>query len=179
LPAIADSEQRIQIGDGQFHTRKVGDLLHEEREAREVLEKLKVTLGSFNFHAQYQQRPVPLDGEIIKWDWFQFFDARPERVPNDRVIQSWDTASKSNELNDYSVCTSWLVQQNRYYLFDVLREKLDYPSLKRRVIDHASIHNANSVLIEDNPGHRSSRTSARRIPQVSRTRSAFSPKATR
>jgi len=149
LPAIADSEQRIQIGDGQFHTRKVGDLLHEEREAREVLEKLKVTLGSFNFHAQYQQRPVPLDGEIIKWDWFQFFDARPERVPNDRVIQSWDTASKSNELNDYSVCTSWLVQQNRYYLFDVLREKLDYPSLKRRVIDHASIHNANSVLIED------------------------------
>jgi predicted phage terminase large subunit-like protein len=41
------------------------------------------------------------------------------------------------------------VQKNRYYLFDVLREKLDYPSLKRRVIEHARIHNANSVLIED------------------------------
>jgi predicted phage terminase large subunit-like protein len=149
LPAIADSEQRIQIGDSQFHTRQVGDLLHEEREPREVLERLKVTLGSFNYHAQYQQRPVPLEGEIIKWNWFQFFDARPPRVPNDRIIQSWDTASKANELNDYSVCTSWLVQKNRYYLFDVLREKLDYPRLKRRVIDHASIHNASSVLIED------------------------------
>ena len=70
-------------------------------------------------------------------------------MPNDRIIQSWDTASKSKELNDYSVCTSWLAQGNRYYLFDVLREKLDYPSLKRRVMDHAARHNANVVLIED------------------------------
>jgi predicted phage terminase large subunit-like protein len=149
LPAIAESEERIQIGNGEFHTRKVGDLLHEEREPRNVLEGLKVRLGSFNFHAQYQQRPVPLEGEIIKWDWFQYFDARPVRVPNDRIVQSWDTASKANELNDYSVCTSWLVQGNRYYLFDVLREKLDYPDLKRRVMAHAARHDANSVLIED------------------------------
>jgi len=149
LPAIAESEQRIQIGSGEFHMRKVGDLLHEEREPREVLEKLKVTLGSFNFSAQYQQRPVPLEGEMIKWGWFQFFDVLPARVPNDRIVQSWDTASKSNELNDYSVCTSWLVQGNRYYLFDVLREKLDYPDLKRRVMAHAARHDANSVLIED------------------------------
>jgi predicted phage terminase large subunit-like protein len=149
LPAIADSEQRIPTGRDEFHQRQVGDLLHEEREPRDVLEKLKSTLGSLNFNAQYQQCPVTLDGEIIKWSWFQFFDVRPARVPNDRIIQSWDTASKSNELNDYSVCTSWLAQGNRYYLFDVLREKLDYPSLKRRVMDHAARHNATVVLIED------------------------------
>jgi len=93
--------------------------------------------------------PVPPEGEIIKWGWFQFFDARPVRVPNDRIVQSWDTASKANQLNDYSVCTSWLVQGNRYYLFDVLREKLDYPDLKRRVMAHAARLEANSVLIED------------------------------
>jgi predicted phage terminase large subunit-like protein len=149
LPAIAESEQRIQIGNGQFHERQVGDLLHEERDPRDVLEKLKRTLGSFNFSAQYQQCPVPPEGDILKWSWFQFFDALPARVPNDRIIQSWDTASKSKELNDYSVCTSWLAHGNRYYLFDVLREKLDYPDLKRRVMDHAARHNANSVLIED------------------------------
>ncbi len=77
LPAIAESEQQIQIGDGQFHQRQVGDLLHEAREPRDVLEKLKGALGSFNFSAQYQQCPVPLKGEIIKWEWFQFFDALP------------------------------------------------------------------------------------------------------
>ncbi len=149
LPAIAESTQLIPIGDDEFHQRQVGDLLHEEREPRDVLEKLKSTLGSFNFSAQYQQCPVPLEGEIIKWSWFQFFDLRPARVPNDRIIQSWDTASKSKDLNDYSVCTSWLVQGNRYYLFDVLREKLEYPDLKRRVMAHAAKHEATSVLIED------------------------------
>ena len=149
LPAIADSEQLIPIGDDEFHQRQVGDPLHEARESRDVLEKLKSTLGSFNFSAQYQQCPVPPEGEIIKWSWFQFFDALPARVPNDQIVQSWDTASKSNELNDYSVCTSWLVQGNSYYLFDVLRKKLNYPDLKRRVMSHAAKHDANSVLIED------------------------------
>jgi predicted phage terminase large subunit-like protein len=149
LPAIAESAQRIQIGDGQFHTRQVGDLLHQAREPRDLLEQLKGALGSFNFSAQFQQCPVPLEGEIIKWSWFQFFDTCPARVPNDRIIQSWDTASKAKELCDYSVCTTWLQQGNHYYLFDVLREKLDYPHLKRRVLDHAVKHNANTVLIED------------------------------
>jgi predicted phage terminase large subunit-like protein len=149
LPAIAESEQRIQIGDKQYYERMVGNPLHEEREPREVLDRLKVSLGSFNFSAQYQQCPVPLDGEIIRWQWFQRYDACPDRIPNDRIVQSWDTASKANELNDYSVCTTWLAQNKRYYLRDVLREKLDYPSLKRRVLDHAVKHNANSVLIED------------------------------
>jgi predicted phage terminase large subunit-like protein len=133
----------------QFHTRQVGDLLHQAREPRDLLEQLKGALGSFNFSAQFQQCPVPLEGEIIKWSWFQFFDTCPARVPNDRIIQSWDTASKAKELCDYSVCTSWLQQGNQYYLFDVLREKLDYPHLKRRVLDHAIKHNANTVLIED------------------------------
>ncbi len=149
LPAIAETEQRIQIGNDEFHTRKAGDILHQERESQKDLEKAKATVGSFNFSAQYQQCPVPPEGEIIKWGWFQFFDACPARVTNDRIIQSWDTASKAKELSDYSVCTSWLVQENRYYLFDVLREKLDYPSLKRRVFEHSIRHDANSVLIED------------------------------
>jgi predicted phage terminase large subunit-like protein len=149
LPAIAESEQRIQIGDDRYHERKLGDLLHEEREPSEVLKQLKVALGSFNYAAQYQQNPVPLDGEIIRWQWFQSYDACPDRIPNDRIVQSWDTASKANQLNDYSVCTTWLAQNSRYYLRDVLREKLDYPSLKRRVLDHSIKHNANCVLIED------------------------------
>jgi predicted phage terminase large subunit-like protein len=149
LPAIAETEQRIQIGNDEFHQRRVGDLLHEAREPRDLLEQLKGALGSFNFSAQFQQCPVPPEGEIIKWNWFQFFDTCPARVPNDRIIQSWDTASKSNELSDYSVCTTWLQQGKHYYLLDVLREKLVYPDLKRRVLEHAFRHDAHTVLIED------------------------------
>ncbi len=65
------------------------------------------------------------------------------------MIQSWDTASKAGELNDYSVCTTWLKKGDDFYLLHVLRERLDYPHLKMRVIEMARRFAAHSVLIED------------------------------
>jgi hypothetical protein len=67
------TEQQIQIGDELFHTRRTGDVLHGERESDADLDWAKATVGSFNFYAQLQQRPVSLDGGIIKWSWFQSF----------------------------------------------------------------------------------------------------------
>jgi predicted phage terminase large subunit-like protein len=149
LPAIAEVEQQIPIGKDEFYRRRVGELLHEARESRQDLDQLKLALDGFNFSAQYQQCPVPPEGEIIKWQWFRSYDELPPGEPEDRVIQSWDTASKAEEMNDYSVCTTWLVKGNDYYLIDVLREKLIYPELKRRIVSHAVSFNANSVIIED------------------------------
>jgi len=64
-------------------------------------------------------------------------------------VQSWDTAYKASDLNDFSVCTTWGVRNSRYYLLDVFRRRLNYPDLKRAVRDHASLWDAMIVLIED------------------------------
>jgi predicted phage terminase large subunit-like protein len=149
LPAIAEVEQLIPIGPGRTYVRKAGELLHPERESKEVLDRIKMALGSFNFSAQYQQCPVPPEGEIIKWEWFRFYDEPPARTADDRIVQSWDTASKAEEINDFSVCSTWLISGNDYYLIDVLREKLRYPELKRRIIDLALRFRTNSIIIED------------------------------
>ena len=93
--------------------------------------------------------PSATEGEIIKWEWFRFYDEPPARTADDRIVQSWDTASKAEEINDFSVCTTWRISGNDYYLIDVLREKLKYPDLKRRIIDHARRFGANSIIIED------------------------------
>jgi hypothetical protein len=45
LPAIAEIDEQIPIGPDETHSRKVGDLLDEAREPKEVLDRLKVTLG--------------------------------------------------------------------------------------------------------------------------------------
>ena len=66
LPAIAETEQRIQIADNAYCTRKVGEVLHEAREDQLVLDGIKASLGSFNFSSQYQQTPVPSGGELSK-----------------------------------------------------------------------------------------------------------------
>ncbi len=150
LPAIADKEEeRIQIGPNAYHTRALGELLHEERESQRELDDAKANMGSFKFSAQYQQNPLPAEGEMIKWSGFQFYDVRPPPEPVDEIVQSWDTACKAEQLSDYSVCETFVVRGNQYYLVDVLRQKLDYPALKQKVIAHARHHQAGSVIIED------------------------------
>lgn len=149
LPAIADEPQKIQIGPAKFHYRAEGDVLHPEREPKEVLDQIKTDMGSAAFSAQYQQRPVPLEGNLVKWAWFKTYTHPPTYEAHGRIIQSWDTASKSGELNDYSVCTTCLEKGGEYFLLDVYRQRLDYPLLKKRVIEMKNRFAANTVLIEE------------------------------
>jgi predicted phage terminase large subunit-like protein len=98
LAAIADIEQIIEIGPNQTHLRKVGDLLHPARESQKELDQTRAVLGTYNFSAQYQQNPLPLDGEMIKWPWFRSYDVLPARQSGDEIIQSWDTAYRPTSL---------------------------------------------------------------------------------
>ena len=65
------------------------------------------------------------------------------------MIQSWDTASKEGGQNDWSVCTTWLVHEKKFYLVDVLRGRFDYPTLRSRAIAHAEAHKPHKIIIED------------------------------
>lgn len=149
LPAIAEEPQRIQIGDNRWHQRFPGDLLHPEREPREILDRLQRDIGPDAFSAQYQQRPVPPGGAMFKRDWLKYYPFVPEPTEDDIIYQSWDTASKTGPANDWSVCTTWRYSSGRYYLLDLVREKLDYPSLKDLAIEQAEFHNPWVVLIEE------------------------------
>ena len=128
--------------------RKAGEALHPEREPLEVLEEQLRLLGSRFFSAQYLQAPVPLEGGLVKRAWLRTYQPFEVMAP-ERIIASWDTAAKMGELNDYSVGTIWAIKNKRVYLLDVIREKLELPALKRRVIDEADRWKAERVLIED------------------------------
>ena len=67
----------------------------------------------------------------------------------DRIIQSWDTASKATELSDYSVCLTWQVKGAQYYLLDVFRARLECPGLKHAVMNQARQYRVHTILIED------------------------------
>jgi predicted phage terminase large subunit-like protein len=149
LPAIADVPQEIAIGEGRIYQRAAGELLHPAREPNEVLDDLKAAMGSQVFSAQYQQAPVPPGGALIKWAWFKTYERAPDWRSGDRIVQSWDTASKVSSTNDFSVCTTWLIRGKDYYLLDVLRCRLEYTDLRRQILAHADVHKASTVLIED------------------------------
>jgi predicted phage terminase large subunit-like protein len=152
LPAIAtedESWEYTSLGKLKTKYRSVGEALQPERESVEVLERLRIDMGSYVFEAQYQQSPVPLGGGLIKNEWLHRYTE--EDLPTDftLVVQSWDTASKESELSDYSVCTTWGWKDKKAYLLHVLRERLDYPALRRKMIAHAKRWAATQVLIED------------------------------
>src|SRR6266702_1595525 len=135
LPAIAESEYRVQLSPVRYHLRRPSDLLHPEREPQVVLDEFKRSMGSLDFAAQYQQEPVAEGGNLIKWDWFQFYDKPPGRTPDDRIIVSWDTAMSSKELSSYSACVVLQIRGEIAWVLDVFRERLEYPDLRRKVIE--------------------------------------------
>lgn len=134
LPAIAESEHEVPIGPGRVHRRKLGELLHADREPQGVLDELKLAMGSMDFAAQYQQQPVTEDGNLVKWSWFPFYDQVPQRMPGDKIIVSWDTALSEKDLASYSVGIIVQVRGETVWVLDIVRERLEYPELRRKVI---------------------------------------------
>lgn len=152
FPAIAEKEESYTIqtpyARRRFH-RHVGEALHPDREPLEVLYNIRETQGEYNFAGQYQQAPAPLGGGLVKYAWFKTYNANELPPKFDFILQSWDTASKPTQLADYSVCTTWGIKDKHIYLLHVLRKRLDYPALKRAVIEQAHAFRAMEILIED------------------------------
>lgn len=149
LPAIAEEESEVDLGRRGKVRRNEGDLLHAARLPQALLDRRKAELGSHVFAAQYQQRPAPRGGGLIKWEWFRGYDRCPSPAPGDRIVQSWDTASKADEANDYSVCSTWLVRDSSAWLKNIYRAKLEFPELRRQIEAQARDHGAGLILIEE------------------------------
>jgi predicted phage terminase large subunit-like protein len=152
LPAIACEDEMIVVdtlvGPRCFQRRR-GEALHPQRESLPMLEQIRRTIGEYNFAGQYQQMPSPLGGGLVKAAWFRHYAADAMSQRFERIVQSWDTASKATELSDFSVCTSWGILGKDLYLIDVLRRRMEYPDLKRAVRAQYERFRPSVVLIED------------------------------
>ena len=137
MPAIAETD-----GDG----RKEGDALWPQRFSVETLRSIKVAVGGSTWASLYQQRPSAAEGEVFKREWWQRYGELPQFS---RIVQSWDTAFKSGQQNDYSVLTTWGEAKNGFYLLDCWKGRVEFPELKRRVAASADEWKPHVILIED------------------------------
>src|SRR5439155_7821154 len=126
----------------QCFRRRQGQALRPDREPLETLDRIRRTIGEYNFAGQYQQSPAPFGGGLVKAEWFKRYGEkeRPERF--DRIVQSWDTANKATELSDLSVCAIFGVKGKDLFLLAVFRRRLEYPALKRAVREQQSLFDA-------------------------------------
>jgi predicted phage terminase large subunit-like protein len=148
LPAIAEEGEIIPLTRGRTHVRKRGDALHPGRESRATLERQRSEMGSSAFAAQYQQSPVPAQGNIFKSSWLKTYDAADVGLGGE-VVQSWDTGIKTAEGNSFSVCVTAQVRARQIYIVDVWRGRLEFPALRKKAIELARLHCVRTLLIED------------------------------
>lgn len=146
LPAIAIEDESIPLTRGRTHHRRRGEALHAAREPREELLRIKESIGSIIFAAQYQQQPVPAEGNFVKPEWFGYYDEPPT---GGTVVQSWDTASKTGIYSDFSVGITARHYQRRYYILDVFRERVDFVRLRAKIVQLCQRYRVNRLLIED------------------------------
>lgn len=106
------------------------------------LEAIKAELPVSKWNAQYMQAPTSEEGALIKRDWWKIWNQKqpPKAVA---ILQSWDTAFAKTERSNYSACTTWGVfypdedESNapNVILLDSMKEKLEFPELKRKAME--------------------------------------------
>jgi predicted phage terminase large subunit-like protein len=146
IPAIA-TERRTYLLKGHKFIREPGDVIQPDRFTMEFLDLQKRRMGSARFEAQYQQRPYPEEGNLIKREWFPTYNQHD--LPKfDGIVQSWDPAAGESMTSGYSACLTFGVHGQNYYLLDAYRGRLDFGKLKRKVSSHREHWGAQTTLME-------------------------------
>lgn len=117
FPAIATEDEEA---------RKRGEALHPERYTLQQLWAIRAALGSRDWEALYQQRPMPDSGTIFKRDWLRYW--QPKDLPKkfDKLLISWDMSFKDSDDADFVVGQVWGRQGADCYLLDQLRARMGF-----------------------------------------------------
>lgn len=119
------NESTIKYND----PRQEGEFLFPERYGKKEAEDDKKALGSYGWSSQYQQRPTPEGGGIIKKEWLRFYDGR---APSGRSIIVADLTFKGNEKSDFVSFMCWTLSGQDKYLVDLVRGRWSYLETKDR-----------------------------------------------
>lgn len=83
-----------------------GELLFPARFPEYVVDRDERVMGPYATAGQFQQRPEPRGGGVIKRDWWQPWEER-SYPPMDFVVASLDTAYTMKTENDWSALSVW------------------------------------------------------------------------
>ena len=122
--------------------------------------EIRANNGGKYWQALYMQNPTPDEGSAIKAHWFQNWDE--EDPPEcDLIIQTYDTAFSTRSTADYSVIQTWGIFEYRttdlagreymapnMILLGNVRERLEYPELRRTAQDLYDSYRPDICIIE-------------------------------
>ncbi len=133
--------------------RKIGDALCPElgkdnawvKEFKEGF--LRTEGGTMAWNALMQGHPTSEDGNMLKREWWQYYDELPECGD---WLMSVDAAFKEGDDNDYVAIQVWGKRDANMYMVDRVKKHLDFPSTLREIRRLKGLYpKVKQVLIED------------------------------
>lgn len=86
------------------------------------------------FWAQYQQDPTPIGGDMIKGEWFKYYDPS-EDIRFKKMFAVYDTALKKGQEHDFTCGGLFGVTlKNQLFWLDLLHAKLEAPELEASMV---------------------------------------------
>lgn len=142
FPALAEKDDYLHRPEGE-------PLWPEYGFDKQRMEQIKVDVGSRVFNALYQQRPSAADGNLLKREWWRYYDPLTPPPFASQLI-SVDAAFKDEEDNDFVVIQVWGKNEANLYLIDQVRAKMNFPATLQ-AIRNISLKHPRAVLklIED------------------------------
>lgn len=183
LPAEAETEEQREATAERFGIPSLGgpDPLGREEGAAlcparfdvDELHRRRGALGSREYSALFQQRPMPAGGGMFRREWFEkTYPTRPEGF---KWVRFWDCAAKTSQSADYTVGA--LVGRHpdgRGCIGHIIRTRVEYPEARRLIIQTAGTDGADVAIgIEDTSSGIALLQDLRRSPEA--TRHAFRP----
>ena len=120
------------------------------------LNSLREELPNQKWQAQYQQSPTSESSAIVKREWWKVWE-KDDPPYCTFTLMAWDTAFEKNNRADYSACTIWGVfnqvdetgkDQVNLILLEAMRDRVEFPELKKMVIESYREWEPDSVIIE-------------------------------
>ena len=135
----------LEAEENDLLGREVGQPLWEDRYGYEFIVDRKKYPASFN--ALYQGRPTSQEGNLIKREWWKYYDTLPKIA---RTILSVDATFKDEKDSDYVAIQVWGKTGNNAYLIDRIKRRMDFPSTLKAILDMKNKHpEIGGIFIED------------------------------
>ena len=112
------------------------------------LERIRQAVGPREWSALYQQRPAPLDGNMFKQEWWQYYQSKEDLPTFDRVMLSVDCTFTKNDDADYVVGLVVGQAGSSYYVLDMYRERTDINGTLSMMLAMYQKHRLSGAIIE-------------------------------
>lgn len=142
LPA----ELSTDVSPESVREQYVEGLLDPIRMDANTLSTFKVDLGSYGYAGQFQQRPSPMEGGILKKHWFKTFTieelttkirrkwGQNINVEKYMIKKFYSDTAYGQEASDNSATMTYTVFRGSLYIWDMWKVNLGLPAFKRDYI---------------------------------------------